>query len=38
MPRKNCTIGQIISKLWEADVRLAQGQTAGEVCGAFNFS
>ena len=31
MPRKSYTIEQIISKLREAEVLLAQGQTAGEV-------
>jgi transposase InsO family protein len=30
MPRKNYTIEQIISKLWEAEVLLSQGQTAGK--------
>jgi transposase-like protein len=38
MPRKNYTIEQIISKLREAEVLLAQGQTAGEVCRLFNIS
>jgi len=38
MPRKNFTIEQIISKLREAEVLLAQGQTAGEVCRSFNIS
>jgi transposase-like protein len=38
MPRKNYTIEQIISKLREAEVLLAQGQTAGEVCRSFNIS
>jgi transposase-like protein len=38
MPRKNYTIEQIISKLREAEVLLAQGQTAGEVCRSINIS
>ena len=38
MPRKTYTIEQIISKLREAEVLLAQGQTAGEVCRSFNIS
>ena len=38
MPRKNYTIEQIISKLREAEVLLAQGQTAREVCRSFNIS
>ena len=38
MPRKNFTFEQIISKLREAEVLLAQGQTAGEVCRSFNIS
>lgn len=38
MPRKNYTIEQIISKLREAEVLLAQGQMAGEVCRSFNIS
>jgi putative transposase len=38
MSRKNYTIEQIISKLREAEVLLAQGQTAGEVCRSFNIS
>jgi putative transposase len=37
MPRKSYTIEQIISKLREAEVLLAQRQTAGEVCRSFNF-
>ena len=36
MPRKSYTIEQIISKLREAEVLLAQRQTAGEVCRSFN--
>ena len=38
MPRKNYCIEQIISKLREAEVLLAQGQTAGEVCRSFNIN
>jgi putative transposase len=38
MPRKSSTIEQIISKLREAEVLLAQGQTAGEVCRTFTIS
>jgi transposase-like protein len=38
MPRKNYTIEQIISKLREAEVLLAQGQIAGEVCRSINIS
>lgn len=38
MPRKSFTIEQIISKLREAEVLLAQGQTAGEICRSFNIS
>ena len=38
MLRKNFTIEQIISKLREVEVLLAQGQTAGEVCRSFNIS
>ena len=32
MPRKRHTAEQIIGKLREAEVELAQGKTAGEVC------
>lgn len=32
MSRKRYTPGQIIGKLREAEVALAQGQTAGQVC------
>ena len=32
MPRKRFSVEQIINHLREADVLLAQGQTAGEVC------
>lgn len=38
MPRKSYTIEQIISKLWEAEVLLGQGQTVGEICRLFNIS
>ena len=38
MPRKNYTIEQNISKLREAEVPFAQGQTAGKVCRSFNIS
>jgi hypothetical protein len=38
MPRKNYTTEQIISKLREAEVLLAQGKTVGEVCRSFNIS
>ena len=32
MSRKRFTAEQIIGKLWEAEVALAQGQTTGQVC------
>tara|TARA_B100001964_G_scaffold232154_1_gene287620 strand:+ start:60 stop:338 length:279 start_codon:yes stop_codon:yes gene_type:complete len=32
MPRKRFSVEQIINHLREADVRLAQGRTVGEVC------
>lgn len=32
MPRKRFSVEQIINQLREADVRLAQGQTVGEIC------
>jgi putative transposase len=38
MPLKNYTTEQIINKLKEAEVLLAQGQTAGEVCRSSNIS
>jgi hypothetical protein len=38
MPRKSYTIEQMISKLREAEVLLAQEQTAGEVCWTFTIS
>jgi len=38
MPRKSCTIEQIISKLWEAEVLLGQGQRVGEICRSNNIS
>jgi transposase-like protein len=34
MPRKKHTVEQIIGKLREAEVQLAQGSTVGEVCRA----
>jgi putative transposase len=38
MPRKRFTPEQIISKLREAEVVLAQGKTTAEVCRALNVS
>jgi transposase-like protein len=38
MPRKRFTPEQIISKLREAEVLLAQGKTTAEVCRALNVS
>jgi len=38
MPRKSYSIEQIISKLREAEVLLAQGQKVGDVCRTFNIS
>jgi putative transposase len=38
MPRKNYSIEQIISKLREAEVLLAQGQNVGDICRSFNIS
>lgn len=32
MPRKRFSVEQIINHLREADVRLAQGETVGEIC------
>jgi len=32
MPRKRFSVEQIINQLREADIRLAQGQTVGEIC------
>ena len=38
MPRKTHTAEQIIGRLREAEVLLAQGQTVGQVCRSFSIS
>lgn len=38
MPRKRFSVEQIINHLREADVRLAQGATVGEICRGIGIS
>ena len=38
MSRKRYTPEQIIGMLWEAEVRLSQGQSVGEICRGFGVS
>lgn len=38
MPRKRFSVEQIINHLREADVRLARGETAGEICRSIGIS